>query len=162
MSVDLERSLCLCWVVYSTWGVIYFHTPLLAGSTLRALVQTCSDRTRCSIPFSSMNYRQRPCSPQPQQPTSQAQQKLTALVVFWKHELSFGWITDIWICSSWHEWYVVIIVWLKTSSSNIIQVGKMENTLDMWWTHWEQLNNWIIFEWSPYVLSLCGVFVCAD
>lgn len=54
---------------------------------LRALVQTCSDRTGCSVPFRSMNYRQRPCSPQPQQPTSQTQQRLTGLVLFWKHAL---------------------------------------------------------------------------
>lgn len=38
--------------------------PLLsfASSTLRASVQTCSDSTHYSIPFGSMNYRQRACS----------------------------------------------------------------------------------------------------
>lgn len=92
ISVDLEGSwfahMVFCWVVYSIRGVFYFHTPPLTGSTLRAVVQTCSDRTGCAVPFSSMNYRQRACSLQPQQSTSQTQQKLTALVLFWKHALN--------------------------------------------------------------------------
>lgn len=104
--VALKRPLC-AHMVFVGWctvpeEVFYFHTPLLcfAGSTLRALEQTCSDRTGCSVPFSSMNYRQRPCSLQPLQPTSQTQQKPTDLVLFWGHALDIiilSAIADIWI-----------------------------------------------------------------
>ena len=79
----------LCWMVCSTYGVFYFHTPLLSDSTIRALLQTCSDGMDCSVPFSFMNYRQRPCSLQPQQPTTQTERKHTALVLFWKHAWNF-------------------------------------------------------------------------
>lgn len=114
----------LCLVVYST-SVVYFHTPLLcfAGPTLRALLQTCSDRAGCSFPFSSMNYRQRPRSPEPQQPTSQTQQKLTALVLFgnmpWIWLLScVSHTTDSWVCPGCRHYA------MKTSSGSIIKAEK--------------------------------------
>lgn len=91
----LETIVCthgLCWAVGHIWIVFYFHTSLLcsAASTLRAWARTCSDSAHCSIPFSSMNYRQRACSLQPQQPASQTQHKLTALALFWKHALNIA------------------------------------------------------------------------
>lgn len=149
MSVDLERSLC-AHMVFVGWLIVleeyFIFTQHFLLTTLRALVQTCSDRTRCSVPFSSMNYRQRPRSPQPQQPTSQTQQKLTELVVFWKHDLLCSWIitiADIQICSSWREWFGVIILWIKTSSNNNIQVEKKEKMSYMRWTYLRERLNFI-------------------
>lgn len=53
----------LCVVTVLAESLI-FTKPLLsfASSTLRASAQTCSDSTHHSIPFGSMNYRQRACS----------------------------------------------------------------------------------------------------
>lgn len=67
VSVDLREIFVytqgLCWVVYSICKVFLFLHSISCGSTLGALEQICSDRTCCSVPFCSINYRQRPCSP---------------------------------------------------------------------------------------------------
>lgn len=110
---------------------------------------------RCSVPFCSMNYRQRPCFSSPWATCTPTQHKPTALVLFLDRVLDF--INKLWSrCNSLfvHQWHVVVSVLLNIWRQHQNKTNACEVLLNI-----IQVCSGFSLDTMAWTMRLCGVLI---